>query len=101
MKPFPSFPEVQTDRLLSRLVQAISETFLSLAKAVTNERIVFAPLTTNDTAVFHGLGQPPATWEVVGLDAAEVVYESSTVNDRRKFLLLKASGNCNARIRFS
>lgn len=88
--------------LLDRLLTRLRNTLNSLAKVVTNDRLVAASLSTTPTMVFHGLKGPPVTWEVVGRNAGEVVYESTAQNDSRdRFLLLVATGPVDVTVRFS
>ncbi|HKV12608.1 MAG TPA: hypothetical protein VJ725_30970 [Thermoanaerobaculia bacterium] len=85
-----------------QLVRAIREHFALLTRAVTNDSLVAADLDVQDIRVFHGLGQVPVAWEIVGRDAAETVYESPTDNpERAKFLLLRATGPVSVKVRFS
>jgi hypothetical protein len=62
------------------LVQIVLDSFQKLV--VTDDHLVigikmFAGL---DTVVYHGLGQPIRTWDIVRLTDALVVYESPTPN---------------------
>ena len=89
-------------RLLDDILDRLGVCLGSLAKAVTNERLIFATLDSSPRQVFHGLGAIPVTWEIVGRDAAEVVFEPAIVNgERRKFLYLQASGPVNVTVRFT
>lgn len=103
-----AFPHITTEgqeggsTLLDRIMQSLTETFASLAKAVTNDRIVTVPLSTTPRNVYHGLPSAPAAIDVVGVDAGFVVYESSTFNpDRRQFVTMVATGTVTAKLRFS
>lgn len=105
MKPFPHIiTEGQPggSTLLDRIIQSLTETFASLSRAVTNERIVTVSLSTSPTNVVHGLTFPPTTIDVVGLDAGEAVYESSTFNpNRQRYVTLLSTGPVTAKLRFS
>lgn len=88
--------------LLDEIIEQVRETFRSIAKVVTNDALVTVTLGTSPTQVFHGLGQPPLTVEIVGLNAGETVFEPPTVNSqRRKFVLLQATGAVTATVRFT
>jgi hypothetical protein len=89
-------------QLLDKVLTAVRNSLRSLAKAVTNDVLVPATIGTVEKRVHHSLGTPPTTWEVVGRDAPEVVYESSTNNpERSRYLLLRASGDVRVTLRFS
>ena len=92
MTPFDTTPTGMS--VLDRIFDRIRLTFQSLAKAVTNDRLVsvtFAAATT-DLAVRHGLGAPPVTWEVVGINAGANVWQSATVNATpRETIIMQAS----------
>jgi len=105
MKAFPHITTEGQDggsTLLDRIIQSLTETFASLAKAVTNDRIITVPLSTTPRNVYHGLTYPPAAIDVVGLDAGYAVYESQTFNPLRKqYVTLLATGTVTAKLRFS
>lgn len=103
-----AFPHITTEgqeggsTLLDRIIQSLTETFASLAKVVTNDRIVTVSLSTTPRDVYHGLTYPPTAIDVVGLNAGEAVYESPTFNpDRRQFVTMLATGPVTAKLRFS
>lgn len=88
--------------LLDRILARVRDTLNSLAKAVTNERLVTAALTTSPVQVRHGLKGSPVTWEVVGRDAGEVVFEPAIINaSRDRFVYLQATGPVTVKLRFS
>jgi hypothetical protein len=88
--------------LLDDILRRVKDSFQSLVKAVTNERLVSVSLSTTPVQVFHGLKGPPLAWEVVGRDAGEVVYEANIVNGQRsRFLYLQATGPVTATVRFT
>ena len=90
------------NRKLDDLIVRLRKTLRSLAKAVTNDRLVTQAIATVDTRVYHGLDAAPVTWEVVGINAAASVYESATANpDRARFLILQASAAATVTLRFS
>jgi hypothetical protein len=105
MKPFEPEPTANQpggSQLLDRLFTQLRATLRSLANAVTNDNVVSYDLDTVAVKVFHGLGQVPFAWEVVGLSAGQVVFETTTANPNRdKFLLLAATGPVRASIRFT
>lgn len=88
---------------LDKMVLALEKTLGALVNAVTNDAIIPAALDTVAVRVFHGLGESPTAWEVVGRDAAAVVYEDpSILNDARdRYLWLAASAPVNVRVRFT
>jgi hypothetical protein len=98
---FGSFPGVAL--FLDRTISALQETFASLRNAVVNDALVTASIPTgSDVRVFHGLGESPTSWEVVGINANAVVWESSTVNGARsRYLLLQSSADVVVKLRFS
>lgn len=88
--------------ILDEIVDRIRETFLSIKKVVTNDHLVTVTVGTTPKQVFHGLGAPPLTWEIVGRDAAETVFEPAIVNGARmRFLYLQASGPVTVTVRFT
>lgn len=88
--------------ILDELIEQARESFRSLVRAVTNDAVVTVTLSTAPTQVFHGLGQPPLTVEVVGQNAGEVIFEPPTLNSQRaRFVLLQATGAVTASIRFT
>jgi hypothetical protein len=91
--------------VLDRILARLRTTLGSLTQAVTNDRLVdvtFSAVNT-DVQVFHGLGFPPVSWEVVDRDAAVTVWRSTTVNSRpRDTIILRASAApLTVRIRFA
>ena len=103
MRPFlPPYVDGDTPRFLSRLLLSLIDVFSSLVGVVDNEHIVTATLGTTDVRVFHGLDSAPRTIDVVGLTAGEAVYESPTTNsERKRFVLMRASGPVTATLRFN
>lgn len=103
-----AFPHITTEgqeggsSLLDRVIQSLTETFASLAKAVTNDRIVTVSLSTTPLNVYHGLTFPPTAIDVIGLSAGEAVYEDPTFNPlRRQYVTMLATGPVTAKLRFS
>lgn len=87
---------------MDRIIQSLTETFASLAKTVTNDRVVTVSLSTAPVNVYHGLTFPPTAIDVVGLNAGEVCYESSVFNPlRRQYVTMLATGPVTAKLRFS
>jgi hypothetical protein len=98
----PFNPSRTGNPALESIVQALINTFRSLQNAVTNDNLVTTKISTYGTRVFHGLGRPPTTWEVVGLQGPYFVYEDTFAEaDRTRFLVLRAEGDVTATIRFS
>ena len=59
----------------------------------SGNRVQDLDITTADTIVDHGLEQKPEGWIVLKQDAAQVIYESATVNDfPETTVILKAGG---------
>jgi hypothetical protein len=88
--------------LLDRLIVRLEATLDSLAKAVTNERLLAEtlPVATTDVTILTGLNAPVRTWEVVDRSANAVVWRSPTVNGRpRETLILQASAPVSVLIR--
>ena len=100
VKPFLRFSVADFD--VSKLIDELFDVFNSLRLAVTNDKIVPAMLGTAETKVYHGLSSQPASIDVVGLDAGEVVYESPVINrNRDKYVIMLATGPVTARLRFT
>jgi hypothetical protein len=89
--------------LIDRIISAVGDSFTSLLKAVTNDKLVRATLdNTRDWPVTHALGYVPATWEVVDIDANATVWRSKAVNARASsMILLRASAPVTVLLRFS
>lgn len=88
--------------ILDRLMTAVSESFASLRRAVTNDTLIKASLdNTRDWPVVHRLGHAATSWEVVDRDANAVVWQSTAPNDRPgSVILLRASASVNVTLRF-
>lgn len=100
MKPFT--PPQSPDGFVTRLILAIEKTFASLARAVTNDRVLVVDLTTADTRVFHGLGAEVQTWEVVDKEADVNVWRSPTENpSQTTYIILQASAPTRVKVRFT
>lgn len=102
MKPFDVTPTGMG--VLDRIFLRVRESLDSLAKAVTNDRLIPVTFTaaTTDTTVFHGLGAPVLTWEIVDRDADANVWRSDTVNARpRETIILQASAPMTVLLRFT
>ncbi len=98
---FPRFGSSVLGGALDKLVERISNAFDGLSEAVTNDAIVRTPLDTVPRRVFHGLGESPRAWEVVGIDAAAMVYEPQASDNRALYVWLAASAPVNVQVRFS
>ena len=67
----------------------------------SGNRVQDQDLSTADTIVDHGLEQKPEGWIVLKQDAAQVIYESATVNDfPETTVILKAGGTVTADLFF-
>jgi len=89
--------------LIDRMVSAISDSFASLLRTVTNDKLVRTTLdNTRDWPVTHGLGHKAVTWEVVDQDANATVWRSKAVNPRdANVILLRASAAVSVLVRFT
>ena len=67
----------------------------------SGNRVQDVDITTADTIVNHGLEQAPEGWIILKQNAAQVIYESATVNDFPKTtVILKAGGTVTADLFF-
>ena len=67
----------------------------------SGNRVQDQEITTADTVVDHGLDQAPEGWIILKQDAAQVIYESATVNDfPETTVILKAGGTVTADLFF-
>ena len=67
----------------------------------SGNRVQDQDLDTSDTIVDHGLEQKPEGWIVLKQNAAQVIYESATVNDfPETTIILKAGGTVTADLFF-
>ena len=67
----------------------------------SGNRVQDQDLSTSDTIVDHGLEQKPEGWIILKQDAAQVIYESATVNDfPETTVILKAGGAVTADLFF-
>ena len=67
----------------------------------SGNRVQDQDLSTSDTIVDHGLEQAPEGWIILKQDAAQVIYESATVNDfPETTVILKAGGAVTADLFF-
>jgi len=67
----------------------------------SGNRVQDQDLSTSDTIVDHGLDQAPEGWIILKQDAAQVIYESATVNDfPETTVILKAGGTVTADLFF-
>ena len=67
----------------------------------SGNRVQDQDLDTTDTIVDHGLEQAPEGWIILKQDAAQVIYESATVNDfPETTVILKAGGTVTADLFF-
>jgi len=88
-------------QILDRILDKLKASFGSLAKVVTNDKLVGAVIATTDTKVYHGLGYPWTTWEVVDTGGVGVVYQSATVNPSPStYIILQGSAGVSVTLRF-
>ena len=67
----------------------------------SGNRVQDVEVTTSDTIVDHGLDQAPEGWIILKQNAAQVIYESATVNDfPETTIILKAGGTVTADLFF-
>ena len=67
----------------------------------SGNRVQDVDITTADTIVDHGLEQAPEGWIILKQNAAQVIYESATVNDfPATTVILKAGGTVTADLFF-
>ena len=88
-----------TDQVQGYIATALNPLF-QLPFASGN-RVQDQDLGTSDTIVDHGLEQKPEGWIVLKQNAAQVIYESATVNDfPETTIILKAGGTVTADLFF-
>ena len=88
-----------TDQQMGYIATALNP-LLQLPFASGN-RVQDVEITTADTIVDHGLEQAPEGWIILKQDAAQVIYESATVNDfPATTVILKAGGTVQADLFF-
>tara|TARA_R110000796_G_scaffold7338_6_gene25238 strand:- start:8145 stop:8459 length:315 start_codon:yes stop_codon:yes gene_type:complete len=88
-----------TDQVQGYIATALNPLF-QLPFASGN-RVQDVDITTADTIVDHGLEQAPEGWIILKQNAAQVIYESATVNDfPATTVILKAGGTVTADIFF-
>ena len=67
----------------------------------SGNRVQEVEITTADTVVNHGLEQATEGWIILKQNAAQVIYESATVNDfPETTVILKAGGTVTADLFF-
>ena len=67
----------------------------------SGNRVQDQDLSTSDTIVDHGLEQKPEGWLILKQNAAQVIYESATVNDfPETTIIMKAGGSVTADLFF-
>jgi len=88
-----------TDQQMGYIATALNP-LLQLPFASGN-RVQDVDITTADTIVDHGLEQAPEGWIILKQNAAQVIYESATVNDfPATTVILKAGGTVQADLFF-
>ena len=67
----------------------------------SGNRVQEVEITTADTVVNHGLEQATEGWIILKQNAAQIIYESATVNDfPETTVILKAGGTVTADLFF-
>ena len=88
-----------TDQQMGYIATALNPLF-QLPFASGN-RVQDVDITTADTVVDHGLEQAPEGWIILKQNAAQVIYESATINDfPATTVILKAGGTVTADLFF-
>tara|TARA_R100000808_G_scaffold23945_1_gene53951 strand:+ start:377 stop:691 length:315 start_codon:yes stop_codon:yes gene_type:complete len=88
-----------TDQQMGYIATALHPLF-QLPFASGN-RVQEVEITTADTVVNHGLEQATEGWIILKQNAAQVIYESATVNDfPETTVILKAGGTVTADLFF-
>tara|TARA_R110000764_G_scaffold44250_1_gene99631 strand:+ start:249 stop:563 length:315 start_codon:yes stop_codon:yes gene_type:complete len=99
-----SFTQLSTGNAATDQVQGYIATALNplfQLPFASGNRVQDVDITTADTIVDHGLEQTPEGWIILKQDAAQVIYESATVNDfPATTVILKAGGTVTADIFF-
>ena len=88
-----------TDQVQGYIATAL-DPLLQLPFASGN-KVEDVEITTSDTIVDHGLEVEPEGWIILKQNAAQVIYESATVNDfPETTVILKAGGTVTADLFF-
>jgi len=99
-----SFTQLSTGNASTDQVQGYIATALNplfQLPFASGNRVQDQEITTADTIVDHGLEQKPEGWIILKQNAAQVIYESATVNDfPETTVILKAGGTVTADLFF-
>ena len=99
-----SFTQLSTGNAATDQVQGYIATALNplfQLPFASGNRVQDLDFTTADTIVDHGLEQTPEGWLILKQNAAQVIYESATVNDfPETTVILKAGGTVTADLFF-
>jgi|TARA_R110002167_G_C12414559_1_gene628249 hypothetical protein len=99
-----SFTQLSTGNAATDQVQGYIATALNplfQLPFASGNRVQDVDITTADTIVDHGLEQTPEGWIILKQNAAQVIYESATVNDfPETTVILKANGTVTADLFF-
>jgi|TARA_R110000796_G_scaffold53343_1_gene125247 hypothetical protein len=99
-----SFTQLTTGNAATDQVQGYIATALNplfQLPFASGNRVQDVDITTADTIVDHGLEQAPEGWIILKQNAAQVIYESATVNDfPATTVILKAGGTVTADLFF-
>ena len=91
--------EPATDQVQGDIATALNPLFQ--LPVASGNRVQDQERTTADTVVDHGLEQAPEGWIILKQNAAQVIYESATVNDfPETTVILKAGGTVTADLFF-
>ena len=99
-----SFTQLSTGNAATDQVQGYIATALHplfQLPFASGNRVQEVEITTADTVVNHGLEQATEGWIILKQNAAQVIYESATVNDfPETTVILKAGGTVTADLFF-
>ena len=99
-----SFTQLSTGNAATDQVQGYIATALHplfQLPFASGNRVQEVEITTADTVVNHGLEQATEGWIILKQNAAQIIYESATVNDfPETTVILKAGGTVTADLFF-
>lgn len=98
----PTPGTVKDDGLLLTFLAAVYDRLAELSRATGDTTVVQAFAAGVDTKVFHGLGRPVASWEVLDKDADANLWRSPDPNARAGlYIVMQASAAVTVKLRFS
>jgi hypothetical protein len=77
--------------ILDRLIERLDRTFRALGFVVTNDNLIQTGPVTGPFRLYHGLGQPVTTWEVVRANSDGQIYEDTPAVNDDKYIALVSS----------